>query len=89
MDVSRIAKAQGRLDLTGAPEGFDALVVADVARARKGVVLFIARDGARATAFESPFIFGRRSGTMSGKWRSDRTSSAWCWRAVRAGASTR
>ena len=57
MDLTRIAKAPGRLDFAGAPEGFDALVVADIARARKGVVVFVARDGARATAFEGGLSF--------------------------------
>jgi transcription-repair coupling factor (superfamily II helicase) len=57
LDLSRIAKAPGRLDFAGAPEGFDALVVADIARARKGVVVFVARDGARATAFEGGLAF--------------------------------
>ncbi|MES2035200.1 MAG: transcription-repair coupling factor, partial [Pseudomonadota bacterium] len=36
---------------TGAPEGFDALVMADITRARGGLTVFIARDGARANAF--------------------------------------
>ena len=57
MDISRIAKAPGALELAGAPEGFDALVVADVARARKGVVVFVARDGARAGAFADCMAF--------------------------------
>ncbi|MDG2522235.1 transcription-repair coupling factor [Caulobacter segnis] len=50
-DAKRIAKDDGRLDLAGAPEGFDALVMADVARARGGLSVFIARDAARAGAF--------------------------------------
>jgi len=50
-DAKRIAKQDGRLDLIGAPEGFDALVMADVARARGGLSVFIARDGGRAAAF--------------------------------------
>ena len=57
MDIDRIAKAPGRLDLTGAPEGFDALVLADLARARKGVVVFVARDGPRANAFADCLAF--------------------------------
>ena len=57
MDIARIAKAPGALELAGAPEGFDALVVADVARARKGVVVFVARDGARAGAFVDSMAF--------------------------------
>ncbi len=57
MDLSKIVKAPGRLDLVGAPEGFDALVVADLARAHKGVVLFGARDGARADSFAGALAF--------------------------------
>ena len=50
-DAKRIAKQDGRLDLIGAPEGFDALVMADIARGRGGLSMFIARDGARSQAF--------------------------------------
>ncbi|MBN9319693.1 MAG: DEAD/DEAH box helicase [Caulobacterales bacterium] len=50
-DAKRIAKQDGRLDLIGAPEGFDALVMADIVRARGGLSMFIARDGARSQAF--------------------------------------
>ena len=57
MDLSRIAKARGRLDLVGAPEGFDALATADLARAHKGVTLFAARDGARADAVTGALAF--------------------------------
>ncbi len=48
MDPSRIALFKGRLDLVGAPAGFDAMALASLARLRGGVVLFIARDGQRA-----------------------------------------
>ncbi len=41
----------GGLTLAGAPEGFDALVMADIARARGGLTAFVARDTARASAF--------------------------------------
>jgi len=57
LDIARIAKAPGRLELAGAPEGFDALAVADLARARKGVVVFVARDAARAGAFADCLAF--------------------------------
>ena len=50
-DLKRVAREDGRLDLCGAPEGFDALVMADIARARGGLTCFIARDGGRASAF--------------------------------------
>jgi transcription-repair coupling factor (superfamily II helicase) len=50
-DAKQIAKASGGLTLAGAPEGFDALVMADIARARGGLTAFVARDTARANAF--------------------------------------
>ena len=37
--------------LSGAPEGFDALVLADIARSRGGLTVFVARDSSRASAF--------------------------------------
>jgi transcription-repair coupling factor (superfamily II helicase) len=49
--LKRIAQADGRLHLVGAPEGFDALVMADAVRAVGGVSCFVARDEARAGAF--------------------------------------
>ncbi|MHB8285371.1 MAG: CarD family transcriptional regulator, partial [Caulobacteraceae bacterium] len=57
LDRSKIVKAAGHLDLVGTPEGFDALVVADLARAHRGVVLFAARDGARADSFAGALAF--------------------------------
>ena len=56
-DLKRIAGAPGRLDLMGAPEGFDALVMADIVRARKNLCVFVARDGARLSAFAEAFGF--------------------------------
>jgi transcription-repair coupling factor (superfamily II helicase) len=47
----------GRLPVYGAPEGADAMVVADAARARKGCVAHIARDGARAAAMMQALRF--------------------------------
>ncbi|THD63052.1 transcription-repair coupling factor [Phenylobacterium sp.] len=55
--MRRVAEDPGRLDLVGAPEGFDALVMADVVRARKGLTVFVARDGARLSAFAEAFRF--------------------------------
>ncbi|MGA0607205.1 transcription-repair coupling factor [Phenylobacterium sp. VNQ135] len=52
-----MAEDPGRLDLVGAPEGFDALVMADVVKARKGLSVFVARDGARLSAFVDAFRF--------------------------------
>lgn len=40
----------GALDIYGAPEGADAMAVAEAATMRSGQVLFIARDGSRAAA---------------------------------------
>src|SRR5215475_3319881 len=56
-DLRRVAEDPGRLDLVGAPEGFDALVMADIVRARKGLSVFVARDGARLSAFADAFRF--------------------------------
>ncbi|HEY2660469.1 MAG TPA: transcription-repair coupling factor, partial [Caulobacteraceae bacterium] len=50
-DLKKIAQNDGRLILTGAPEGYDALVMADIARARGGLTAFVARDSGRASAF--------------------------------------
>ncbi|HEV2366059.1 MAG TPA: transcription-repair coupling factor [Caulobacteraceae bacterium] len=55
--VKEIAAAPGELTLTGAPEGFDALVMADLARARRGLALFVARDAGRAAAFTGALAF--------------------------------
>ena len=57
MDHSRIAGTAGRIDLVGAPEGFDALVMADLAKSHKGLTLFIARDGPRANDFAEALRF--------------------------------
>jgi len=55
--LRRVAEDPGRLDLVGAPEGFDALVMADVVKARKGLSVFVARDAARLSAFAEAFGF--------------------------------
>jgi transcription-repair coupling factor (superfamily II helicase) len=47
----------GRLDFYGAPEGADALAVAAAAEARSGLVVHIARDGARAGAIAEGLRF--------------------------------
>ncbi len=57
MDIAKLAKAPGRIDLVGAPEGFDALAAADLAKSRGGVSLFVARDGPRAEAFAGGLAF--------------------------------
>jgi transcription-repair coupling factor (superfamily II helicase) len=55
--MRRVADDPGGLDLIGAPEGFDALVMADIVKARKGLSVFVARDGARLSAFADAFRF--------------------------------
>jgi transcription-repair coupling factor (superfamily II helicase) len=55
--MKRVIGAPGRVDLTGAPEGFDALVMSDIARAREGLTVFVARDGSRASAFADAMAF--------------------------------
>jgi transcription-repair coupling factor (superfamily II helicase) len=47
----------GALTLSGAPEGFDALVMSDIVRARGGLSVFVARDGSRASAFADALGF--------------------------------
>jgi len=59
-ELKRITTAPGRLTLGEAPEGFDALVLADIARARAetgNTVLHIARDDARLAAMEEALAF--------------------------------
>ena len=56
-DPKLVAKDDGRIDLAGAPEGFDALVMADIARARGGLSAFVVRDGGRAQAFIGALAF--------------------------------
>jgi transcription-repair coupling factor (superfamily II helicase) len=56
-EMRRVAEEPGRLDLVGAPEGFDALAMADIVKARKGLSVFVARDGARLSAFTDAFRF--------------------------------
>ena len=55
--MRRVADDPGRLDLVGAPEGFDALVMADIVKARKSLAVFVARDTARLSAFTDAFRF--------------------------------
>jgi transcription-repair coupling factor (superfamily II helicase) len=46
--VTYIARTQGRLIVTGAPEGYDAWLTAEAALRLKGLVLFVASDDLRA-----------------------------------------
>lgn len=57
MSAETAWKTQGHLDVFGAPEGADALAVADAARSTKNLVLHIARDGARAAAMAQTLKF--------------------------------
>ena len=56
-ELKRVANDPGRLELAGAPEGFDAMAMADIARARRAPVMFVARDGARGSAFADALAF--------------------------------
>ena len=56
-DIARVARAPGALELCGAPEGFDALVMGDICRARGALSVFVARDGSRAQALTSAMTF--------------------------------
>ncbi|MDR3525865.1 MAG: transcription-repair coupling factor, partial [Rhizomicrobium sp.] len=46
--VNYIARADGRLTVTGAPEGFDAWLAAGAAQSRNGLVVFVTQDGVKA-----------------------------------------
>jgi transcription-repair coupling factor (superfamily II helicase) len=56
-ETLKLAREPGWLTLCGAPEGFDALAVSQLARAHGGVALFVARDAARAGAFSDALQF--------------------------------
>ncbi|MHB8527947.1 MAG: transcription-repair coupling factor [Caulobacteraceae bacterium] len=55
--IRKLAHDGGALTLTGAPEGFDCLIMADIARARGALNVFIARDAARAADFAAAMGF--------------------------------
>jgi transcription-repair coupling factor (superfamily II helicase) len=46
--LSYIARTDGRLTVTGAPEGYDAYIAAEAALRRKGLVVFVAPDDLKA-----------------------------------------
>ena len=48
--LTYIARTEGRLSVSGAPEGYDAYLAAEAARRRDGLVLFVAADDLRAQA---------------------------------------
>jgi transcription-repair coupling factor (superfamily II helicase) len=55
--VNYIARADGRLTVTGATEGFDAWLAAHAAASRKGLVLFVVQDGAHAASAADTIAF--------------------------------
>ncbi|NOX96312.1 MAG: transcription-repair coupling factor [Alphaproteobacteria bacterium] len=57
IDAASAWSIKTRLPVYGTPEGADAMIVADAARSRKGIVTHIARDGARAAAIMQSLKF--------------------------------
>lgn len=55
--IETLAKSKDALVVTGAPEGVDAAGLAEAARLRGGVTLFVARDETRAGQFEAAANF--------------------------------
>ncbi len=55
--VETLAKSKDALVVSGAPEGVDAAAIAEAARLRGGVTLFVARDETRASQFEAAAKF--------------------------------
>jgi transcription-repair coupling factor (superfamily II helicase) len=55
--IEALAETPGTLAVTGAPEGVDAAGLAEAARKRGGVTLFVARDESRAAQFEAAARF--------------------------------
>ncbi len=55
--IETLARAKEQLPVIGAPEGVDAAAIAEAARVRGGVTLFVARDETRAAQFEAAANF--------------------------------
>jgi transcription-repair coupling factor (superfamily II helicase) len=55
--LDTIAKQQGRLTVSGAPQGYDAYIAAEAAQRRGGPVLFVALDDGEADAAERALRF--------------------------------
>ncbi|MGQ0741245.1 MAG: transcription-repair coupling factor [Alphaproteobacteria bacterium] len=56
--LTAIAREEGRLTVTGAPEGYDAYIAIEAARRRKALVVFVAADDAGANgALEAARFF--------------------------------
>ncbi len=55
--IEMLAKSKDALVVSGAPEGVDAAALAEAARQRGGVTVFVARDETRASQFEAAAKF--------------------------------
>ena len=55
--LKRLNTDPERIDIVGAPEGVDALTLADIVRARGGLSVYVARDTTRMSAFADAFAF--------------------------------
>ncbi len=55
--IETLGRSKDALVVTGAPEGVDAAALAEAARLRGGVTLFVARDETRAAQFEAAAKF--------------------------------
>ncbi|MBA4792741.1 MAG: transcription-repair coupling factor [Phenylobacterium sp.] len=55
--LKRLNTDPERIDIVGAPEGVDALTLADIVRARGALSVYIARDTTRMSAFADAFAF--------------------------------
>jgi transcription-repair coupling factor (superfamily II helicase) len=55
--LTYIARERGRFALSGAPDGYDAYLAAEAATRRKGLVLFVAADDARAQSAQDAMTF--------------------------------
>ena len=57
IDTERLLSTEGRLNIGGAPEGFQPLVLADMARAAQSRIVYIARDASAAAAMRNMLAF--------------------------------
>ncbi len=55
--VNYIARSDGRLTVTGVPEGFDAWLAAAAAGSLKGLVILVAQDGVKAASAADTIAF--------------------------------
>src|ERR1041385_2155207 len=74
--LTAIARAQGRLSVTGAPEGYDSYVAAEAAKRSNSLVVFVAADDAHAAiALESARFFAPATPTRARARCANRASS--------------